>query len=146
MSVPGRAAARNDWDAERPQELEVLGHAALAARIIVGDEIVVADFAHPSGALGFGGGVDAEGPPGHVVPREALAVGVEKANVGDETVMVEVQEVPNVKQRCYEVAYGRQKGYLCVWAGGTPESKYGYTRSFDPENVTEQGWTSTLGC
>ena len=62
--------------------------------------------------------------------------------------MVEVQEVPDLKQRCYEVAHGKQKGYLCVWAGGTPDRKYGYTRSFDPEKVTEQGWTGggNLGC
>lgn len=68
--------------------------------------------------------------------------------MGNETVMVDVQEVPDLKQRCYEVAYGRQKGYLCVWAGGTPEGKYGYTRTFNPENVTEQGWTGggNLGC
>ena len=68
--------------------------------------------------------------------------------VGEETVMVAVQDVPNLKQRCYEVIYGRQKGYVCVWAGGTPDGKYGFTRQFDAEDVTEQGWTGggNLGC
>ena len=79
----------------------------------------------------------------------AQTVGTQRAcPVGDEKVMVEVQEVPNLKQRCYEVVHGKQKGYLCVWAGGTPDGKYGYTRNFDAERVTELGWTGggNLGC
>ena len=68
--------------------------------------------------------------------------------IGDKPVMVEVREIPRLKQRCYEVAYETQRGYLCVWAGGTPDGKYGYTREFDPEKVTEQGWTGggNVGC
>ena len=32
--------------------------------------------------------------------------------------------------------------------GRNPDGKYGYTRQFKPENVTEQGWTGggNLGC
>ena len=74
---------------------------------------------------------------------------VERAcTVGGDTVVVQVQEVPDLQQRCYEVVYGTQKGYLCVWAGGTPDGMYGYTRRFDAQNVTEQGWTGggNLGC
>ena len=61
--------------------------------------------------------------------------------VGDESPEVEVQEVLNLKQRCYEVSFETQKGYLCVWARGTPESQFIYTvGAFDSEKVTEQGW------
>ena len=66
-------------------------------------------------------------------------------SVADETVMVKVQEVPDLKQRCYEVVYENQKGYVCVWAGGTPERPYGFTENFSPEHVTKEGWTGAGG-
>ncbi len=68
--------------------------------------------------------------------------------VDDKPVTVEVQEVPDLKQRCYKVAFGKQTGYVCVWAGGTPDHEYGYTRSFDPKFVTKEGWIGggNLGC
>ena len=70
--------------------------------------------------------------------------------VGDETVMVKVQEVPGLKQRCYEVVYEKKKGYVCVWAGGTPDRPYGFTTNFSAEHVTKEGWTGagggSLGC
>ena len=35
-----------------------------------------------------------------------------------------------------------------MWADGTPDGPYGYTRNFKPEQVTEQGWrgSGNLGC
>ena len=68
--------------------------------------------------------------------------------MGDETVMVEVRPVPNLKQRCYEIVYEKQRGHVCVWADGTPDGPYGFTRNFKPEQVTEQGWrgSGNLGC
>ena len=65
--------------------------------------------------------------------------------VGNETFMVQVQEVPDLEQRCYEVAYEKQKGYVCVWAGGTPERPYGFTENFSHEHVTKEGWTAAGG-
>lgn len=73
-----------------------------------------------------------------------------ECSVGDETVIVHVKEVPDLKQSCYEVSYEDQKGHLCVWGGGTPGGAYGHTRNFYPEDVTEEGWFPTgggnLGC
>ena len=70
--------------------------------------------------------------------------------IGNEMVMVQVQEVPDLKQRCYEVVYEKKKGYVCVWAGGTPERPYGFTENFNPEHVNKEGWTGAgggnLGC
>ena len=67
---------------------------------------------------------------------------------GNESVMVEVRAVPNLKHRCYEIVYEKQKGHVCVWADGTPDGPYGYTRNFEPEQVTEQGWkgSGNVGC
>ena len=62
-----------------------------------------------------------------------------------ETIMVTVQEVPNLEQRCYELLYENQKGYVCVWAGGTPDRPYGFTTNFQPEHVTKDGWTAAGG-
>ena len=65
--------------------------------------------------------------------------------IGNETVMVQVQEVPDLKQRCYKVIYEKQNGYVCVWAGGTPERPYGFTENFHPEHVTKEGWNAAGG-
>ena len=65
--------------------------------------------------------------------------------VGNETVMVQVQEVPDLQQRCYKVVYEKKMGYVCVWAGGTPERPYGFTENFRPEHVTKEGWTGAGG-
>lgn len=59
--------------------------------------------------------------------------------VGDEPVMVKVQEVPNLKNLCYEVGYENKKGYLCVAALGTPERPFTYSNELDPNLVTDQG-------
>ena len=66
----------------------------------------------------------------------------------NESVLVEVRAVPNLKQRCYEIVYEKQRGHICVWADGTPDGPYGFTRNFGPEQVTEQGWkgSGNLGC
>ena len=64
-----------------------------------------------------------------------------ECSVSDETVIVHVKKVPDLKQSCYEVSYENQKGYLCVWAGGTtPGREYGFTTNFNKEDVTEEGW------
>lgn len=63
-----------------------------------------------------------------------------ECTVESEKVMVEVQKVPDLKQRCYEVTYLSQTGHLCVWARGTPGREYGYTMEFSRERVTEQGF------
>ena len=68
-----------------------------------------------------------------------------KCSVGEDTVDVHVKKVPDLKQSCYEVSYKDQKGYLCVWAGGTLEREYGYTRELNPEDVTEQGLNPRSG-
>ena len=67
---------------------------------------------------------------------------------GNEPVMVDVRAVPNLKQRCYEIVYEKQRGHVCVWADGTPDGPYGFTRNFEPEQVTEQGWrgSGNVGC
>ena len=74
-----------------------------------------------------------------------------KCSVGEDTVDVRVKKVPDLKQSCYEVSYEDQKGYLCVWAGGTtPGREYGFTTNFDTEDVTNEGWSprggGNVGC
>ena len=71
-----------------------------------------------------------------------------KCPVGEESVLVEIREIPDLNQRCYEVIYETQRGYVCVWAGGTPDGPYSYTMNFDPKKVTPQGWTGggNVGC
>ena len=65
--------------------------------------------------------------------------------IRNETVIVQVQEVRDLEQRCYKVTYEQQNGYVCVWAGGTPERPYGFTENFDPGHVTKEGWTAAGG-
>ena len=73
-----------------------------------------------------------------------------ECSVREETVIVNVKKVPDLKQSCYKVSYEDQKGYLCVWAGGTPGREYGFTENFNTEDVTEEGWFpnggGNLGC
>ena len=62
--------------------------------------------------------------------------------VEERKVDVTVTPVPNIPQRCYEVAYHEQRAYICVAAGGTPEGPYSYVVGrFDRERVTKDGWT-----
>ena len=67
-----------------------------------------------------------------------------KCPMGEESVLVEIREIPDLKQRCYEVVYQTQKGYVCVWAGGTPDGPYSYTINFDPNGKprTRRGFHS----
>ena len=74
-----------------------------------------------------------------------------ECSLREETVDVNVKKLPDLKQSCYEVSYEDQKGYLCVWGGGgTPGREYGFTKNFNTEDVTEEGWFPSgggnLGC
>lgn len=54
--------------------------------------------------------------------------------------VLQVKKVPDLDQACYEVIHENQKGYVCVWAEGTPEKPYGFTRNLKPELVTDRGY------
>ena len=57
------------------------------------------------------------------------------------TVDVVVAPIPDIAQRCYEIAYQEQRSYVCVWFEGTPEGPYSFSSSFDAKRVTTDGWT-----